>query len=67
MTKHFFLGLSLTVLLLSGTQPQLSAAAATKKAEIQNYIVLGENIDELVGEFNQFENALKLVFIVGPT
>ena len=66
MTKHFFLGLSLTVLLLSGTQPA-SSVAATKKAEIQNYIVLGENIDELVGAFNQFENALKLVFIVGPT
>lgn len=46
------------MLLLSVSQPESSAAA--KKMTMQNYIVLGENIDEFVGEFNRFENALKL-------
>ncbi len=67
MIKHYFLCLSLTALLMSCAEPQSSSASVPKEDMSKGYVVLEENIDLLVDRFNNFEDSLKLVFIVGPT
>ena len=66
MIKRYFC-LGLTALLLSCAEPQSSAMTALEEDKTKSYVVLTENIDQLVDRFNSFEDSLKLVFIVGPT